>query len=919
MTFRDLLARAVRGPEQRALPSLFSLGSLPSFVPSVDDDPRSVFGLAVSPRSGALLSSQVRRLEVVRSVAGRSVREAFDAALVKDLDTVDVLAYSGDGDSRRYYLVRRAFVPLAFADARDSGIRTTVAGAYVEPRKGQVSLCQAVENVLRTKYGLQAAGEPEFLGGPYYPSIGSLAEAVTPVAVRVIPPSADPRTCFGERFLSQIDVRGYTSDEIIGGFLRGDLHDMRAVELVFRFSRQRNDDVVVDLPSLPARADVSFPPGSAALPVLSQRAAVALATAPVVATPQDDVSVRVVQGSESPAFISATPVTVLPLGLGGSPLPGATPFSADVIARQGRNSLDAIAYWFEGARLKVAVQFGVCPAVWARNSAAHFIADEARLRQFHLTSCAMTGAERSSADRTRLIDDLLRRKVGLRRTGEPVAVGTIEPSPGYCSERVEQFLVPVDPRQLISEPRDPVYAVDVIDLLVLSDQGIVRDPRLSQLAHVLKYAYQYWNPEAGSLNATPEEIFRFQRLINTGSLFQAWVERLVPECDDRANRQLLYRRLKAYGENELGMTAIEFSHPSDQWFFRAFLPALSVRTGENPRKWHANLGHDALHQVIGDICPLVLDPEGRVERSADGRLKLMDFDLYAQLICESECVPAWFSDAKMPLGIGLEETREFSWRARAAEMLVAIAGDDDDRGQAIIRSLELDGVVPEELRAPSTFSKFRDVIHRYFFFRLMDREQLRLIYENWAKFPTVGEVALTFCRATNDAREFRRRIATSVKTVANYADGVNPLKSAIARLRGVEIPVIALRLAHAIDVLADHSEAQPLVAKLRRFIDGPLLECQLRLSSRLTSVRTQALTQENMDAFRDYEAVQQGVLQRALQYADELDRHPSLASTAGRLLPAFDPLVLSPARQAELSQLAEQQVQIWEQKIAQRE
>ena len=62
--------------------------------------------------------------------------------------------------------------------------------------------------------------------------------------------------------------------------------------------------------------------------------------------------------------------------------------------------------------------------------------------------------------------------------------------------------------------------------------------------------------------------------------------------------------------------------------------------------------------------------------------------------------------------------------------------------------------------------------------------------------------------------------------------------------------------------------------------------------------------------------MRQGVLQRALQYADELDRHPLLASTAGRLLPAFDPLVLAPERRAELSRLAEAQVAAWARRIA---
>ena len=197
----------------------------------------------------------------------------------------------------------------------------------------------------------------------------------------------------------------------------------------------------------------------------------------------------------------------------------------------------------------------------------------------------------------------------------------------------------------------------------------------------------------------------------------------------------------------------------------------------------------------------------------------------------------------------------------------------------------------------------------------MDREQLRTIYENWLQYPTVGETALRFCRVTTDPEEFRRRITQSVDDIAQYADGVNPFKAAVARLSAFEIPLVALRLAHAIDVLGTDPHAADLVGRLRRFIEGPLAEAQGRLKAALPTIHSQTLTQANLDIFREFEEIRAGVLERGLTYVSELEKHPALTKAQGRVFPAFDPLVLSAEREAQIFREAEEHARQWDQRL----
>ena len=821
----------------------------------------------------------------------RDTPEQFDVAWTRDTDTLDLAPYYHDGKQLLMGVTEAMRPTIATRGESTSSVHAGAPAGIVRPEEGEVSFDRAASRVLRTKVGADADGPLEQLGGSYFPSVGHSPELAYPRAVRVKRPSARDRVAAGEGGIDVSRIKFETPSQVIAKYLQGEYRDTRLALLAFRLAESKGVPITLDL-GLPTPTPQRLSAAAAARIAdgkkLRSLASEVRATAGEVAS----VEVSEVPTSAQP-FVTASTFRATNLDASGAQLGAA--YEIVSIERRQRDSVDYGAYFqADDGKIYVAVKRGVRPVIAVRDEGTHFFHAQAPAIQWEGVAGSLPNEESTDLARSRRAVTELHEEVGALPLHPPRKVGVDMPSPGYSNERVHRFLGEIAaeptqrPHQGLDESVNIAY-VELHELLALGRQGYIRDPRLLLNAHLLRAALQ---PEARApvQSHSKQLVASFDSLVNDGSPVHNWLATNVGPLHNSLSRTPFYRRLLYYAENELGLVAMNLSHPEESGFFSRAVPVFAIPAHKSNEYVPLNLLHDLRHYTQGDMVPWRKGPSGKME--------LMPFADFHRGVDGDEAEATAFSDIVMPHKAGMKVVDDVVGGTSTARAFHELGFGEEAARKALIK-IEFDGEIPREILTHPRFEQYKSLlVGRYLKYHILDQRHSRASYDTWKKHPLVASVFLRFTRTFDDVEKYESHRKDSLDAVLGYAEGMNPLRAFTARTMNFDLRVTALSLAYLSEKVSQHAGPghTAVVAALARGIDE--LHAELGRLQRLNhGITDSEASPTNLDAFAATIAAKSvatrwrarhGRLIESAKLLSETDR----VALKGRELPFFDRIVV---------------------------
>jgi hypothetical protein len=818
----------------------------------------------------------IRFYNSAKKLAPKMEEKLYAVEYTKYQDTLDLFAYTYK-DGIPYVLVSVSDRPvIALRETLLSEIKEyenkaeatqflEVPAGYIREEKGQIGLVKVAEDIfLRKLPGAKATGTLRSLGGAYFPSVGGSTELVFPRSIE----------CSLDESFKEETVKLMTLEEIVNGYFKGEIKSTRLMELTLRFADREN--ISLTFPNVHLTNETKK---------LKEFSKERFAN-------KDEIK-RIASGIEdsldSITHIEAIPTDEIP----------ERPFlkakrvdfmgkKVDMVYRKGFDSVDTGCYFWKGDSLYMPIKYGVRPTLAVRNLRPHPIHTE-------VNPLFIEGVAGSLENEKNLIEIGERAKIeteeeiSLPIIGAPVYISYDYPSPGHNPERVYRFLVEVDPTQKVHreqtlEETVGVRYVELNDLIELIDEGIIRDPRLSLNARLIRELFKY------PMRNNEEDILLregFEELINSGSKIQEWLSREALEIDTKLNRSVLYRRLKLYCENDLGVVSLSLPHPEEAHFFNAMLPVFAIPTPDDPRRLPFYFLHDLFHYATGGYIPIIAIYGERVE--------LQPFSEYMKAIGGNECEAVWYSDVIMPKEFGLEDAEAIFGGDSVAKVFQELELDDDE-ARVVIRSIELKGRVPDRVLTHPLFEKYRGtIVGRLLRYYIMDLDNTKGVYEYWEKHPRIVKIASRFSNVFSNVADYENYYHKILDTIKNYSEGANPLKAELSRTINYRIRLTAFRLAFLDEKISENKkgEYEKMGRKIAKHIEELYGAQQKLLYLRDRVVNTDP-TKENIQAFKDLKEIIETIANPAEDLANSLSRDTTyltrddIEKTKDRKLPYYE-------------------------------
>lgn len=908
----------VCGDETLRVPQLSIAHPPESFEPFDRDDPRLPAFLEPTKRDGVTTHVQMRHYEVTKygndgEVAGDKTIKSV--AYTEQQDTLDLLPYF-ECDGKFYVGIYQANRPVVArrnssspgSENAESGLVWNLPGKFIRYDEGHPSYDDTADAALAEKVGVSRAmivdelgvvkkAPLEFLGGAYFSSVSGHTELCFPRAVRVEAPPQMQRVGYGSAFHQAVPARFLELQHVIDGYFAGEFRDVRLVEAVFRFARYKGIDIKIPLePS-------SFSAGMN-ITGLSERVTGSDELRHPAENHERAFSVRELTKREVAAlpevFAHTSCLTVNSKNSAGSPLAA---YDAETIERKSINCVDVGCYFWHGGDIYMVLRRGLRVPAGVRNESVHPIGYDTNLRHIDGVYGYLLAGERSAQQRMQAASSVAAFKGGLEKLSAPQPLGCGFTSPAFDPELAYQFLVEVNPKQGAQRSNgdgDEVLFVSLRDILSLTDQGVIKDARLTLLAHTLWNAFKDRLPDYGSFTVDAEKE-AFLQLVNSPSRVQSWRAQSAREEDIILSRHPEHRKLGNYVENECGFAPLPQESRDGKWLdkFRAVFGFFPYKADEKSGKVIFSFDHDAIHEVMGDLSPLSLGADGKLLRDAQGHSVTCEWEAYRRAIAYTECLAVWYSDVVLPSKFGIAETETLTWRGKIARMFKEMGMDLDEAREAIL-SIELEGIIPDKMLRSPQYDEFRDVIvGKLLRFHVLDNLQTRIIYDNWIKHPRVAETALRFYKPQTDPQAYVAGALDAIREVGAYSEGLNRFQAEVSYAANIELRPLALKLAYLIQELerGEKPGSNVLLNVAERHL-SKLFAANDELSRCAAEIHTTEPSPENLAYFAALNKIKSGVLREAGSFVEDLAVNGDMFSTevAEQLrssrLPAFDDLTV---------------------------
>jgi hypothetical protein len=457
-----------------------------------------------------------------------------------------------------------------------------------------------------------------------------------------------------------------------------------------------------------------------------------------------------------------------------------------------------------GDKVYVQLEYSEQAAVIARQLAPHPLNSDSQVLQLHLLSRYRP----SESDGQAVAESLFGEAGVSKNVVQLVPCGEYFPSPGYVTEKVQAYLA------FSSEPLAQASETDMrrrvtLELetvLQLCEQGYIRCPRVTALAHIAAKSCELRESSETSKNFSTTEKAAFLSLMNQGSELLNWLLREAPGETFDYLRYPRFRTLLNYLENERGLTALTSSDPVEARFFRAFVPIFGAFASDESWKWTSRVHHDMEHFLMGDFSPFVFGDDGKIVHDANGHAHLLPKEEWMRSIIESECEAVFRSDIEAPLAVGIEKGQEH-WRKQLArsftELSLRADGGSASSAARAILTIERDLIIPAAIISQTHYQQHRAQVLKLLEFGVLDRAQLSIFYDNWKECPAIAELGVQFGALHTSEQSFRTRAESELYKVlfgtedrAPYTEGSNPLKAAFSKTINIDCEVLSYRLAY---------------------------------------------------------------------------------------------------------------------------
>jgi hypothetical protein len=855
--------------------------------------------------------SDIRHNQVTYKFAdGRSetVTRSFEHKVNQDV--ADVVAYYKENDNL-YICVTDTIRPAVavrhlISDKvlpQESGIVTNLPGQYF---RNEVSIEECVREVVTGKLGLKLVdGKLENIGGTYFPSIGGSLENCVMSAVLVEKPEFLSAVAIGERHEAYRKRFFLTPQNIIDGFLKEEIKDLRLVLAAFRLAHAHNIKITINS-ELKKGQVFDLNQNNCGLEFVNldsfdQWNAVDsenLDSPLVISVDENNIEV-------SKSFITDYRVVVEAINNKGEVIGDS--FFSDVTVRKNIDTVATSGHCFikEGDKesLKMLINLQWRAALIAREFTNHPIHQESIGLRAEGVAESLNS---TTSDKTKILSDVIK---GINEEGGVEAtsdcqqyLGAGYASSGTSTELGHFCLVSIDPTKpsnAMPELEEAVKRglIDVDDVIELCQQGKINEPRIEILAYFLKASYNYEkNKNNIQDNFTRDERSEFNSIINSGSFVDLALQNDAREINSELNKYEIYRKLKRFCENELGVVLQKVDNQLEALAFDNFIPIfLYPPLGENDIRMNAfYILHDLFHYASGGILPFARNEDGSIRKAPDNTKPiLLEYANYESAMIELECAAVWFSDVCMPKLLGYEKSREIFRSITIGEALENLGVEYSDTF-TILKQIESTGAIPEQLKQHKDYDKYEAVLEeRLIGLYKRDKENVKRMYDGWVNQPEVAEVVARFYeQALIESCPNGKHIDKLCSSLDSYPEGYNGLKAKISRTINFDIRRTALALKFYQGLVNQKDANNKIIHAIDTTIDK-LHKAQLELVAIKSQVVDTNPTFNNLEAFRKWKRISNTVIKDArmlelrLQNSEELIGASNVALYKDRILPAM--------------------------------
>lgn len=254
----------------------------------------------------------------------------------------------------------------------------------MSPERGDISFTDAIKRVLHQKAGYDLLDDAVIdLQSSYFPSIGGSAEVAIGCYINVSDTQKpESNTVFGERFDAERTIAPVSIHTIINDFVAGKPSDLRIV--LHAFALAKKYDISLRLreqsPALLAWAETKnkqIPHGM--YEICGNNAEETLQH---VLNNQNAYTITLEKNETTPQFMQAKRAEINQTRQDGTQ----ESYNADMMVRNGVDTIDALPYFWSKGKLYVVAKAGVRPTLIGRNHLPHYISLSETLANIELYS-----------------------------------------------------------------------------------------------------------------------------------------------------------------------------------------------------------------------------------------------------------------------------------------------------------------------------------------------------------------------------------------------------------------------------------------------------------------------------------------------------------------------------------------------------
>jgi hypothetical protein len=672
----------------------------------------------------------------------------------REQDTVDVLPYFIH-DDKLYIVITESLKPAlllrpqvaksieGIAEDNNNGYILEQPSAVILTKKSEYSISDAINRIFKEKLpGLTPLSPPSILGGSYFPSVGTSTEIVFPRAVRVKPDIS--------YFYTIPYAKAYVieAQEVCTLYFEHKREvSTRLIELIYRLA----DDISYKISAPLTKGEqinYSFDSIFRKERFVDKATVRNLIEAPSL---KDSTVARVVVSeTEKPRvpFLHTTRFRTECIKTDGT----SGTSEVDVLVRKNVDSIDVGGYFLCEGKAYMPIKWGVRPALSVRNLMPHPIHTDTSVYFIEGVAGSFEG-ESTKADLLNRGIIETEEEVSLTNSGTAIYIGYDYPSPGHNIERVYRMLLSLDPTREVLRQRDEeetlrIVYVSVEDIIELAHEGTIRDLRLSLNAHCVQSLLQDTEYKIRPYERKKEDQL-FEELVNQPSDVQKWLSENSGQVDEILSESSLYRKLKSYGESELGVAVMELHHEKESSFFSPMVPLFAIPDTNQKDKIPFYYLHDLFHYATTGFVPLV-------KTDNSGELSICSFEEYMKAVAGNECEAVWYSDVLIPEEFGIDRAEQI-FNGDSVARAFAELGIEKSESREIIREIELYGRIPEEVRTHQLFGRFKNVfIGRLLRYHVMDTDNSKSMYAYWAEHLDIAKVMEDFCDVFSSVEEYEK-------------------------------------------------------------------------------------------------------------------------------------------------------------------